>query len=298
MKTIGFALFALLVARPLGVGCANDTSNDAASDDELGLSGSEVVGDITVDGVYREVQAPRAASSKPVTRAFRFHAGAGDEMTADVVPLNASDAVASILDAKYRTLTSNDDALPGNKDPHIIFKAPKAGTYYLAFRNKEGWATKYEVRLQPGAIAALPAARWSDGWPESPTGRYAFELSTPASDFSINASCISDPLDTTDYSFHDADILRCNVDVNAKTMRCNFPDLLDAERSTTIADDGSFTFGVDDSTALDTLRASGTVGGGGVVSFEDVRTQGCHRNSDDALIGSRHHMRGVSGRAQ
>lgn len=291
--------FTVLLATASGCAAPEEADDSSSSEDEIRrLSGPEIAGDIAIDGAMVDTEMPRAEGRAYVYRAFRFRAQAGAELTASVISGNASDPVASILDASFKTLAENDDARPGAKDSSVTFRAPKTGTYYVAFRNKEGWGGRFYAKLVTGPGDA-PAPRWNEGWPESTTKKYDVELSTQTAEYSINSTCQPRELiASAPHSFRGASSLRCTVLLNEKSIRCQLPNLLLASRTTAIAADGTFRFAIDESRPDDYVKASGSVASGGKVRIDDLVTQGCERNSSDQLVGDRTHARNLAGQAR
>lgn len=133
-------------------------SSSEAEGELRALGPSEVVGDIAYGTHAMEVQHPGDTKKKRVYRAVRFTASAGDVIDARLVGGNAADPVLYLLADDFRTLRSNDDRAPGQKDSELGLTIAKSGTYYLAFRTKEGWATKFYVSLDANAaVAPTPA---------------------------------------------------------------------------------------------------------------------------------------------
>lgn len=157
------ALFTLSFILGTGVfasGCsaAPDEEEDVGtSEGELRSLGSdEIVGDIAFGTSTMEVQHPGETSSRRVYRALKVQANKGDVIDATAIVGNAADPVLYVLDSTFRTLKSNDDDRAGEKTSHVTYKATRTGTYYLAFRTKEGWRTKFYVSLRAKSGSTNP----------------------------------------------------------------------------------------------------------------------------------------------
>ena len=114
-------------------------SKTESTSDELRVLGSdEIIGALS----YGQVSSPVSYRSTPRYRAFSFAGNAGDKIEA-LVSNPEGDAVAWLLDASFRTITSNNDANGSTRDSLIAARLASTGTYYIAFR---------DVDLEPGTF--------------------------------------------------------------------------------------------------------------------------------------------------
>jgi len=167
------ALLALVVTTAGSLACS--ASSEPSGDDDTStselrtLSSDEIAGTIEYGTKYLEVVNPGDRGSKKVYRAVRFEGKAGDEIVASAIGGNAADEVLYLLGDRFGTVASNDDREPGAKDSRITRKLTRSGTYYLAFRTKEGWWTKFYISLTkqgaepPPPPPAPPAPTWKTG---------------------------------------------------------------------------------------------------------------------------------------
>lgn len=191
-----FGIAPLLLAGLLGsapLGCASvaeDEDVDTSEGELRQLSAQEVVGDIAFGTTAMEVQHPGETGSRRTYVAVRFQAAAGDEIEALSIAGNAADPVLYLLGENFQTLTSNDDAEPGDKSSQITRKLSKAGTYYLAMRTKEGWRTKFYVSLRkkgasnPPPPPPPPPSSWKDAFAGHDLWGASFEQLLPTGGFS------------------------------------------------------------------------------------------------------------------
>lgn len=152
------AIIVVLSSLPLALvtnGCATDLEDETAeSDDALNISRDAKIGDIAFEQT-KDV----AYTKTPAYRALRVSANAGDVIDAWVRGPAGLDAKAWVLDSSHRTLATNDDADATTKDAHVTFTVARAGTYYVALREKSGQPGTFKVSLgprQPTGVAALP----------------------------------------------------------------------------------------------------------------------------------------------
>ncbi len=139
--------------------------DDTSTESELrALDATEVVGDITYGTSAMDVQHPGETNGRRVYRAVRFQGTAGDEIDADAIGANAADPVLYLLGQQFQTLKSNDDRAPGDKQPALKVKLSRTGTYYLAFRTKEGWRTKFYVSLRKTKATVTPPPPPAEIW--------------------------------------------------------------------------------------------------------------------------------------
>lgn len=79
--------------------------------------------------------APFVYTPKPRYRAVQLAGKQGQALDAWVRSTDGGDAVAWLLDGKFRTLASNDDADDTTTDSHLTATLPHAGTYYIVLRD-------------------------------------------------------------------------------------------------------------------------------------------------------------------
>ncbi len=85
---------------------------------------------------YGETSADVAYHNPPKYRAFTFTGAKGDAVDAWVrSPDGSGDSVAWLLDAKFKTVASNDDADSTTLDSHLTTTLAKSGTFYVVFRD-------------------------------------------------------------------------------------------------------------------------------------------------------------------
>src|SRR5262249_36553813 len=115
--------------------------------------------------------APQKAhySNPPRYRAYSYSATQGDAV--DVwVRSPDGDAVAWLLDSRYRVVTQNDDADRTTTDSHLVASKLSAGTYYVVFREYSLRAANFAVALQGSQAPAglvwpnAQSAANSDPW--------------------------------------------------------------------------------------------------------------------------------------
>ncbi len=86
---------------------------------------------------------------------FRFHADAGQALVFDLLARRAGsrlDATLGILDERGNELDFNDDYYI-HKDPHLEFRVPKTGDYYIRVSGSAEEGSKYDsYRLIAGAV--------------------------------------------------------------------------------------------------------------------------------------------------
>lgn len=117
-----------------------DAVQEAAKADFLGsemnvVNAAALPADLTVDH-----------TANPRYSAVSFKSKANSKL--DLwVRSSASDPVAWLLDSNFKILAQNDDTEEGTNS-HIKIKAPKAGTYYLAFRDYYEDAGTFKVSLK------------------------------------------------------------------------------------------------------------------------------------------------------
>src|SRR5439155_4574531 len=125
----------------------------------------------------------------PKYRAFSFTGKGGDQVTIDVTSPNG-DAMAWLLDARYHTLASNDDASATDTSSHIELTLPgaaTAATYYVLFRDYQ-WASHYftvKVSAKPaGTVVQLSPDKCAR------SNRYvASGLNATPADVALDAYC-------------------------------------------------------------------------------------------------------------
>lgn len=122
----------LLAVPLLMMGCGASDADEARTDaEELVASKVGVEGELTV-GVPSYLDDKGTGKRY---RAVRFTAHAGDRL-AVVATAEGGDPVAYVLDAQMKTLATNDNAGPSQKESFIAFDVPADGTYYVAVQNK------------------------------------------------------------------------------------------------------------------------------------------------------------------
>ncbi len=147
----------------LALGCGADAPKTAPEDTFEELTGFDeakadqfstkmkLVGSLS----YGQTSSAVRYHNPPLYRAFKFGGAKGDQVKIDVTSTNG-DAVAWLVDNKFKIIATNDDAsrntldshieatLPGNTNPSIV-------TYYIMFREYAKADATFKVRLQGGA---------------------------------------------------------------------------------------------------------------------------------------------------
>ncbi len=272
----------LALLLPMVTGCAvnADPEDDPAStEDELkSLSTSVVVGTLREDMEAMRTDAPTDSGY----RAFQFQANEGSEHVAYVVTTNATDPVAYILDANRRMLKRNDDRGAAMKDAEIRFKAPKTGTYYLAFRTKERRPATVMARLlSTSSDDPRPTGTYADGWPVHSRywgrpDRTVFDLQVRAEGGTVITNydgCPADPF-TANRGSTMAAQLSLRVDLANKRVSMSAGN---AGGSSPIAPDGSFLIESRDG-RWGTVRARGRLAPGGIAVVDAGESIACHSN--------------------
>lgn len=146
--------FALVLACLAPAACAapSDVDPIGASEDALrALSSAEIVGSLA----YGHTSAAVDYVDGPTYRAFTFVGAAGDKIQIDVRAADA-DAKAWLLAPTFLTLRSNDDASAATRDSQIEYTLSAAGTYYIAFREKNFEDASFTVSLKKLDAAPPP----------------------------------------------------------------------------------------------------------------------------------------------
>ncbi|MFO0673961.1 MAG: hypothetical protein U0235_30795 [Polyangiaceae bacterium] len=139
-----------LSSAPLLMGCSADAANDdveETSEDQgelRALSAGEIVGTLAY-GATLDVAYAGDNGKTRMYRAVKLAAAAGDAIDATVSGTGGADTVLYLLGSDFRTLRSNDNRAAGDKSSEIKTTLSKSGTYYLAFRTKNGSATTFTV---------------------------------------------------------------------------------------------------------------------------------------------------------
>ncbi|MBX3197012.1 MAG: hypothetical protein KF894_02545 [Labilithrix sp.] len=286
-KSIPTSLLLLAVAA-VGTACTADAAEDdvAETSDELRrLDASEVVGAIAADGRAITIDSPAlglgAPANRPKYRALRFEARAGDRLTAEVHTPDGADTLAYILRDDFATLARNDDVedAPGSR---VAFRASRTGVYYLAFRTKEGQATRFFARL-----AETPAGgtKWTDGWPTEdnygrpwpPVGGPPVNVEGNGGFHTINASNCGWADDRTGYAMPHAS-RSCRVDAANAKISCSASPSIWGSLAMDIAPDGTFRSNHDE------IRIAGRVYAGGLVTISSFEAQYCRWNGDGRRV--------------
>lgn len=94
-------------------------------------------------------------SSTPRYRAVKFQAAGGDKVDVWVRSNDGGDAVAWLLDNRFRTLAVSDDAEPGLLDSHIVTTLPAGprATHYIVYRDYDVLPATFSVQLAGGPNA-------------------------------------------------------------------------------------------------------------------------------------------------
>jgi cysteine-rich repeat protein len=139
------AAFSFVVAT-LVAGCGTpvilDESSSSSAIGELRiLADDEIVGDLG----FGETVGPIAYTDTPKYRALRVQALAGDLLDARIRTTDG-EAIAWILASDFRTLAAS--ALePRRRDATVTHRAASAGTYYVAFRERDQENATFAVSL-------------------------------------------------------------------------------------------------------------------------------------------------------
>lgn len=264
-----------LVALAVGAaacGSAEVDQEEATSEAEgelRALDATEVVGTITYGTRAMDVHHP-GDSGKRVYRAVRFEGNAGDEIDADVIGDNTADPVLYLLGSGFRTIKSNDDRAPGDKNPQIKSKLTRSGTYYLAFRTKEGLSTNFYVSLWKtnGAVTPPPPP------PPPPPAPASWKSALTGFDlWGVQFTAVLPP--------HSASggrkDLFCRIVPSASNIYCSWTyDWTDV--SAKIADDGTFSIstGAPGNTGSD---LAGSIASDGTVTLTTYRNTQCFQTS-------------------
>lgn len=287
-KTIPTSIL-LLALTAVGTACTADAADDddvAESSDELRrLDASEVVGDITADGRFIPLDAPALGlgvpANRPAYRALRFQARAGDRLTAEVHTPNGADTLAYILRDDFATLARNDD-VEGSPGSRVAFRASRTGTYYLAFRTKEGKATRFFARL---AATPAGASSWTDGWPTEdnygrpwpPAGGHPVNAQGDGGLHTINASGCGWADARTGYSMPYAS-RTCRVDTDNAKITCSASPSIWGSITMDVAADGTFRSNHGE------IRIAGRVYAGGLLTISSFEAQYCRWNGDGRRV--------------
>ena len=283
-----FASLACLALSLAGtIGCAEPAEEVDASEDELRrLDTSEMTGEISSDGMYRAIVAPPGAlggaRNRPTYQALRFQAHAGERLTAHVLTDGRiGDTLAYILADDFRTLARNDD-FDTTGSSKVSFRASRSGTYYLAFRMKEGSPNRFLVRLHP----TTAVSSWRDSWPTQdgagrawpPASGYPMTLTTTKAFVESNGSGCrwveqDGPLRT--------DTVSCKLDHAASKITCTLPFSRLGAATMDVAEDGLFSVGAP---ARDDAIVYGRVYPGGLVTVGDLATRSCSRVVDNRAV--------------
>lgn len=133
-----------------GCSAANESEDDGVTAEAEGelrsLSAGEIAGTIAY-GASTDVSYAGDNGKTRTYRALRFDAVAGDAIDATLSAANGADPILYLLGSDFRTLRSNDNRAAGDKSSEIKTTLSKGGTYYLAFRTKNGAATTFSVAL-------------------------------------------------------------------------------------------------------------------------------------------------------
>lgn len=291
----------LLLVTTSTVACAPAESDDAeeagqSSEDALRtLQAAEIAGSIQANGSTLMVEAPRT-EGRIQYRALSFTARAGDDFVAEVMATNASDSIAYILDSEFRTLRRNDDSGPGVKDSRVTFRATKAGTYYLAFRNKQGFRTSYAVKLT--RTGGVPVS-FREGWADAQRG-YDVRIESPNGFTTINSytqACPTEAPSTGTYAF--AGQFTCQIDLAANQISCRGSRQI-VGGSGSIMPDGSFVIGDSDGWGRNSEHTlvKGQLHPEGKVTVTEARFSHCGPNSNDQLVLDAAGLRDGAGVAQ
>jgi hypothetical protein len=140
-------------------------------------------------GTLVDGDAKHAAYTKtPRFRGYDFHAAAGDQV--DVwVRSTTGDALAWVLDGKFRVIAKNDDADATTTDAHLAVTLPDSGVadgrYYLVFRD-------YHAQSRPFTIAFHTTPAGGAGWEARVEAKTTELVSayTPLSDLGVDEATL------------------------------------------------------------------------------------------------------------
>jgi len=124
--------------------CTSAAPSDVeTSESELGgLTSADIVGSVTSG----RPTAPIAYGNPPRYRAVSFTGRARDQVDAWVRSTDG-DAVAFLVDSRFKSLVTNDDGANDTHDAHLVTTLPSDGTYYIAFRERDLEPATFTVSL-------------------------------------------------------------------------------------------------------------------------------------------------------
>lgn len=229
------------------------------------LTAAELAGDITYGTSAMEVQHPGESTSRRTYRAVRFQGTAGDEIDASVIGGNAARPVLYLLGDRFQTIASNDVAAP-NDGVHVTRRLTRTGTYYLAFRTKEGWRTKFYVSLRKanGAVEPPPP-------PPPPVATWRTALAG-ADRFGV----VFDGAISTSTS---AIGIYCRISVSAASIRCASNGYDYNGATAAIQDDGSFAVNTRTNQARAGDELKGSINADGSVTLTRFAHYECFQTS-------------------
>jgi hypothetical protein len=289
MKLSSLSISLAFAGTLLGAGgCAAPDTDDTTDEDLRQLTtASEVAGLIEVDSRGQATDVPAQRGAAAAYRAFKFEAEAGQSIAAYVVTNNGTDPVAYILDSKFRTLKTNDNSYAAVKDAELRFSANKKGTYYLAFRNKEGTAATFMAHL--ATPIDTETRSFVDGWEDpsrsslfTPYPNYDVEVNGLGHTLVRGAGCPSTPVSTrTQIQSSEKLTLRLNLQqktVGILTKHTNGDGSVETNvvGQAPIQADG--TFSLDKATEGGFGRATGRVSAGGMLIVNRGESQVCVGN--------------------
>lgn len=274
-----YALLSLVfVATISGIGCSaapvEEDGVSSESESELRtLDASEIVGTIDYGTSAMEVQNPGDSGGRKVYRAVKFQGTAGDEIEASAIGGNAADPVLYLLGSRFGTVAYNDDGRAGDKQPFIAAKLSKSGTYYLAFRTKEGWSTKFYVSLRKkGAPSPTPSPSPTPTPSPTPAPTWKDALGS----FRLWGAEFKDVLAPYTYGWARKAVV-CKVVPASSLISCG--TMFDGTQQTaTIHDDGSFSF-ASGTASTSGGELAGNVAVDGKVTLTRFRTTTCFQTS-------------------
>jgi hypothetical protein len=179
--------FAVIGFCAVAAGCAPSPSTTSRETNSVSEALSK--GNIKVLGALQYGQTSNLVSytSPPKYSAFSFSANAGDAVDIWVrSPDHSGDAVALLLDSKYKEIAYNGNANRSTTDAHIVFTIPsgKGPTFYIAFREHDRQPARFSVQLLGPKGLSYSDTRISQA--DIDGGRYATDELNEIGDFLFN----------------------------------------------------------------------------------------------------------------